>query len=81
MAYHILAPNSDYRSRRVTCRQTGRFHRHKTHVEEYTEALCGKEIIKGSGIYCNLANARDMSPRCQSCEEKADKSWPDWRTW
>ena len=76
MAYHILPLDADYRSRRVPCHETGHFHRHKTHVEQYTEALCGREIIKDSGNYCNLSIARHMSPRCQSCEEVAKKHWP-----
>ena len=73
MAYHILPPNADYRSWKVRCHETGRFHRHQTHVEEYTTALCGAEVIKDSGNYCNIDIFADLprpSNLCRRCEER-----------
>ena len=59
MAFHLLPLNASYESRMVPCTKTGYGHRHQRHKEEYTSALCGTEIIKDGGNYCNVSLYRD----------------------
>ena len=63
MAYHILPPPAAYRRRLVLCHQTGPLHRHERHEEVYTTALCGAEVVKDSGGYCDLASFATLSDR------------------
>ena len=75
MSYHIIVA-THYHERRVPCNETGRYHRHKTHVEQYTTALCGREVTKGKDGFCNLSIANPVEwPRnwCRSCIEAV--SW------
>ena len=60
MAYHIIPPGAYYRSRRVRCYESGRYHRHQSHEEEYCFALCGKEVVRGRDDYCNLSIANPV---------------------
>jgi len=55
--YHIIHANADYSSRRVRCYESGRYHRHKTHVEEYVRAVCGTELIRNRDKFCNIGIA------------------------
>lgn len=74
MAYHILHPNAGISGRMVTCNETGRYHRHKRHLEEFSVALCGAEVIVGKDEFCNLGIADPLAwsnDWCQKCVESA----------
>ena len=82
MACHILPPHAVYRSRLVLCHQTGPLHQHERHEETYTTALCGAEVVKDSGQYCDLASFTKQADRglhrpdlCRRCEQSA-KEYP-----
>ena len=70
MFSHILPENAVYATRRVPCRETGRYHRHNWHMEKYCEALCGKKVVKGQHKYINITEvspdflSRDSCRRC-----------------
>lgn len=44
VSYHIIHDKSPSSNRRVRCYETGRYHRHQTHVEEFIQVICGKTI-------------------------------------
>lgn len=72
MAYHILPPNARLSKRMVSCNETGRYHRHRKHLEEYSVAICGAEVVVGSDDYCNLNIAdpvRWSNDWCRRCVE------------
>lgn len=71
MPFHIIL--GPYQQRTVPCHQTGRFHRHKTHIEKYCLALCGVEVVKGRHGFCNLslADPTMQKPWCKGCVESA----------
>ena len=72
MFSHILPANAGYATRRVPCRETGRYHRHKWHTEEHCEALCGAEVIRDQHRYVNITELRpDLLSRdsCRHCVE------------
>ena len=76
MAYHILPPNAGLSKRMVTCNETGRYHRHRRHLEEYSVALCGAEVVIGNDEFCNLSIADPVGwsyDWCQECVESV--SW------
>ena len=59
-----------FTKRRVPCNKTGRHHRHKYCVEEYVNALCGTEVVRGQDAYndfdmlLHLGPAQDWCHRC-----------------
>ena len=68
MASHILRPDASYSRRKVLCQD--RRHRHKSHFEYFTKALCGAESLKDSG-HVNVTNFNpgmkdDGCPACPS---------------
>ena len=71
---HILPPDAFYRGRRVVCNQRGYGHRHKTHMEHYTYALCGAEVLKdGGSVNVNIFDPRLKNDWCPGCyKEIAD---------
>ncbi len=69
MKFHITTA-SIYKARIVLCHETGRFHRHKKHKEEYCNAVCGTEIVRDKDKFCSLAiaNPRDWNyDWCRDC--------------
>ena len=50
--FHIIPPISDYRRRSVLCNEPR--HRHRRHVEEYTTAHCGLEVVRDRDQYLNI---------------------------
>jgi len=82
MAYHILPPHAAYRTRLVLCHQTGPLHQHERHEEVCTTTLCGANVVKDSGHYCDFASFTTLTARgqphpdlCRSCEQLA-KEYP-----
>ena len=55
--YHIIHANATYRMRRVRCYETGRYHRHNYHDEEYATAACGSEVSRDRSDFCNISIA------------------------
>ena len=55
--YHIVHANAHYATRRVRCHETGRYHRHQTHEEEYTLSVCGETLIRDVEPACNISIA------------------------
>ena len=76
--YHIIHYQFSYKKRSVPCNLGGRYHRHKYHNEEYTDALCGKEVVKGRDEFCSIAIAtpdRITDGWCRTCVEEVP--WTD----
>lgn len=71
--WHLLPLQASWRVQRVPCHETGYYHRHKTHEEKYTKALCGAKILEGQGNYCNLGffleGFRPDQPVCSACHK------------
>lgn len=68
---HILPPDAYYRTRRVPCRESGRYHRHQSHVEEFTFAICGAEVLRGTGaVNLTIFSPNLKSAWCFDCYEK-----------
>lgn len=68
--YHLIPFDTySYRTRRVQCNQTGRYHRHKTHEEQYAVARCGQEVLKDEDTSCNegIANPQWDKNWCHEC--------------
>ena len=77
--YHIIPHLNQYSVRHVPCYETGRYHRHKTHEEKYTTALCGKEVVRGRDESCSVGIAdpnwdKDWCPACLSEAPWGDKA-------
>ena len=68
---HILPPDAYYGTRRVVCNETGRYHRHKSHDEQFTYAYCKTEVVKGRDDFVNLTifNPAMKSLWCRECFE------------
>ena len=67
--FHIIA-DIPYRTRVVPCYETGRFHRHKKHKEEFCNAVCGREVVRERDRFCSIiiANPRDWKyDWCRDC--------------
>lgn len=52
--YHIIPANARFTTKRVRCYGTGRYHRHKTHLEESVSAACGKTLVSGRNQFCSI---------------------------
>ena len=79
MAYHIIPVIFSYHSRRVPCHERGRFHRHKTHIEEFCYAVCGQEVVRGRDDFCSISIATpDWNYAwCRECVESIDGWTPE----
>ena len=79
MGFHIIPVANSYHQRRVPCHQTGRYHRHKTHIEQYIRTLCGKEVVKDRDEYCSISTADPDWPNawCQACVESTEAWTPE----
>ena len=67
--YHIIHANARYATRWVPCYETGRYHRHKTHKEQYVPSLCGGTLVEGRDQFCNaiIANPDWNYDWCHGC--------------
>ena len=75
MVTHILAPDAFYRTRMVTCHQTGSAHRHQRHKEQFTFALCGAEVIKDEvsrAVNLTIFNPFLSKSWCPECYAKVE---------
>ena len=80
--FHILI-NQSYRTRKVRCFETGRYHRHQWHLEEFGDSACGIELVKGRHQFAGLTMAMPSveQPWCSKCVEsipwtaEATKEW------
>ena len=84
-SYHIIQDNSQYWSRRVPCYETGRYHRHKTHIEEYARAACGAEVNLNTDTSCNLSILdprwnKDWCHKCVRAYRWTGDAWKLWRS-
>lgn len=75
--WHLLPLGASWRTRRIPCHETSYYHRHKTHEETYTSALCGIKVLEEEGNFCNIGffldGFRPNQPLCSECREFADK--------
>ena len=72
---HILPPDAYYRTRRVPCREGGRYHRHRSHVEEFTFAICGAEVLRGTGaVNLTIFSPNMKGAWCFDCYGKSQAS-------
>ena len=67
--YHIIHANAQPIQRRVRCYETGRYHRHNTHVEEFFRSACGETFTLRQNDACNItiANPNWDKNWCHDC--------------
>ena len=83
--YHIIHAYEQPIRRRVRCFETGRYHRHQTHIEEFFRAACGETFSRRESDCCNITIADPNWDKnwCQKCvkmfpwTEKARQIWLD----
>ena len=75
--FHIIHENARFATKRVRCYGTGRYHRHKTHLEESVSAACGKILVSGRNQFCSIlvANPYWNHNWCHDCVKVF--SWTD----
>lgn len=81
--YHMIHVNARYSPRRVRCYETGRYHRHQFHTEEYARAICGVTLVRDRDQFCNvgIADPRwdyDWCPSCVKLVPWSDKGKQMW---
>ena len=81
--YHIIHFDTTYSQVRVRCYESGRYHRHQTHIEERYPSVCGLTLERSADRSCNIGIA---SPDwdydwCRECvkafiwTDEARKKW------
>ena len=66
--YHIVHANAGPIKRRVRCYETGRDHRHQTHMEEFFQSACGQTLSRRQFDCCNITIA-DPSWKYNWCHD------------
>ena len=81
--YHIIHFDTTYTQVRVRCYESGRYHRHKTHIEERYPSVCGLTLERRGDQSCNIgiANPDWNYDWCHKCVKafiwtgEARKTW------
>ena len=81
--YHIIHCDTSYTSVGVPCYESGRYHRHKTHVEERYPSVCGLTLDRSRDESCNISIANpdwsyDWCHKCVKAFLWSDEGQQKW---
>ena len=65
--YHIILPTAQLRQERVRCHIENSIHRHKYHIEETFQAICGDRTLRENCCNSDIANPNWNYNWCHQC--------------